>query len=340
MAQTTAREVTHESRFPDMRSPATLATWMPRIGTLLAMATGFVVLTILADDVLLLDLQRVFIFAIAAVSINLLIGYAGQISLGHQAFFGVGALTSAGLVTSVGWSFWPAVIVAALFGATTATLLGAVALRLRGLYLALITLAFGFFAENVLFNIRALTRGAAGMPAPRPEGFGAQLPYLYLCIGFFVAVELLDWRLVSSKAGRAIRAVRDDERVASSVGVNVTLYKVVAFALSGSFAGLAGALFAHQTGLVLASDFNFELALTFVFIAVVGGLGSRVGVFTAAAFFTLFESFAQSLREYVPLIGAILLVLTLILNPGGLAQALRPLVDWLQGKPFRLPQRH
>ncbi|HYZ91058.1 MAG TPA: branched-chain amino acid ABC transporter permease [Actinomycetota bacterium] len=340
MVRAAEREATSDLRFPELRRPGFLTTWVPRAGTLAAMAAGYVVLTLLADEILLLDLQRVFIFAIAAVSINLLIGYAGQISLGHQAFFGVGALASAGLVSSVGWSFWPAILAAALLGATAAALLGVVALRLRGLYLALITLAFGFFAENVLFNIRSLTRGAAGMPAPRPEGFGGQLPYLYLCMAFFVLVQLLDWRLVSSKAGRAILAVRDDERVAASVGVNVTMYKVIAFALSGSFAGLAGALFAHQTGLVLASDFNFELALTFVFIAVVGGLGSRVGVFVAAAFFTLFESFAQSLREYVPLIGAILLVLTLILNPGGLAQALRPLVDWFQGKPFRLPHRH
>jgi branched-chain amino acid transport system permease protein len=301
---------------------------------------GFVVLTLVADDILLLDLQRVFVFAIAAISINLLMGYAGQISLGHQAFFGVGALTSAGLVTEMGLNFWPAVAGAALLGAFSAGILGIVALRLRGLYLALITLAYGFFAENVIFNIRALTRGAAGMPAPRPDGFTSERLFLWLVVGFFVLVQFTDWQLLRSKVGRAILAVRDDETVASSLGVDVTLYKTLAFVLSGAFAGLAGALFAHQTTLVVASDFSFQLALIFVFVAVVGGLGSRAGVFTAAIFFTLFPSFASRYDwfnpEYVPLVGVVLLVLTLIVHPGGIGEALRPVTEWFRGGRFSM----
>ncbi len=347
MAKTRPLDETVEIEQPSFTTPSpdVVRHWLPRGGVLGTLAVGWVVLTVVADDILLQDLQRIFVFAIGAVSINLLMGYAGQISLGHQAFFGVGALTSAGLVTEAQLNFWGAVLCGAVLGGLVAALLGAVALRLRGLYLALITLAFGFFFENVIFNIRGLTRGAAGMPAPKPAGFTSELAYLWLVIAFFAVVQFLDWRLVSSKAGRAIRAVRDDERVASALGVDVTLYKVVAFVASGAFAGLGGALFAHQTELVVATDFNFQMALIFVFIAVVGGLGSRVGVFVAAAFFTLFPAFADRYGwfnpEYIPLVGVVLLVLTLIVHPGGIAEAVRPFVDWFQGKPFRfhLPHR-
>lgn len=315
------------------------AWWRSR-GLVLLVLLGLFVLWTGSFETIRRDVSQVFVFAIVALSLNLLMGYAGQISLGHQAFFGIGAFTSAGIVSTIGSSFWAGIIVAVLAGALSAGLIGVVALRLRGLYLALITLAFGFFAENVLFGIRGFSGGVAGVPAPRPAGFTSDLAFLYLVAGFFALVQFVDWRLVSSKTGRAIRAIRDDERVASSLGVNVTFYKVLAFVLSGAFAGLAGALFAHESGFTASESFSFQQAITFVFIAVVGGLGSRLGVFVGAAFFTLLQSWPDRYGWFNPewtlFIGAALLVLTLVLHPGGIAELLRPVTKWFEGGRFRL----
>lgn len=316
--------------------------WLTRGGISAAAIGVFALFTALTgDNVLLRHLTDIFIFAIAALSMNLLMGYAGQISLGHQAFIGLGAFVSAGLVGAAELNFWVGILAAVLVGALSAGLLGVVALRLKGLYLALITLAFGVFTENVIFGIRSFTGGAAGRTAPKPAGFSSEFAYLWLCIGIFTVVALLDWRLVSSKAGRALRAIRDDESVASSLGVNVTFYKIFAFVLSGALAGLAGALFAHELEFGISpEEYNFQLALTVVFIAVVGGLGSRMGVFVAAAFFTLLEAFPDRYGwfdpTWTPFIGAMLLVVTLILHPGGVADLLNPITEWFEGKPLRL----
>ena len=139
------------------------------------------------------------IFAIGGLSLNVLLGYAGQISLGHQAFVGIGAFTSAYIVTNLQLSFWLAVGVAAVLGAVQAVLLGAVSLRLTGLYFALVTLAYGTFAEETLFGIAAITGGEGGKPAPRPPMFEDGYHYYYLCLGFLALVLWLDWRLVRSR---------------------------------------------------------------------------------------------------------------------------------------------
>ena len=288
------------------------------------------------------------IFAVIGLSMNVLTGHAGQISLGHQAFVGIGAFASGYVVSEMGLNFVAAFFVAGLVGAFSAALLGLVALRLKGLYLALLTLAYGAVAEGTLFNIRALTRGGEGMPAPRPAGFASDRGFLYLCLIVLAVVLLIDWRLVKSKAGRAIVAIRHDERVAATMGINVTFYKIFAFVLSGFLAGVAGSLFAHWQQVVVAEDFVLPRALTWVFMTVVGGLGSRAGVVIGSAFFSLFpflfsrilsEQAADQLATAVPLIGAILLVLTLTLNPGGIGQQLIPVRRWLAGGPFHTPRR-
>lgn len=317
------------------------AFWWSRGGISVGAVAVFALFTALTgDNVLLRHLTDIFIFAIAALSMNLLMGYAGQISLGHQAFVGLGAFVSAVLVGAQGLSFWVGVGGAIAMGAVTAGLLGVAALRLRGLYLALITLAFGVFTEHVIFGIRSFTGGAAGRNAPKPAGFSSEFAYLWLCIGFFALVAWLDWRLVLSKVGRALRAIRDDETVAASLGVNVTFYKLLAFVFSGALAGLSGALLAHEVQFVSAEPYNFQFALTIVFIAVVGGLGSRMGIFVAATFFTLLEAFPDRYGwfdpQWAPFIGAALLVVTLVLHPGGVADLLRPITEWYEGKPMRL----
>jgi branched-chain amino acid transport system permease protein len=252
-------------------------------------------------------IAKAAIFAIIGLSVNVITGHAGQISLGHQAFVGIGAFLSAFVISKLGGffpsatnlvlppttvsttDFWFGITAAGLIGAAMALILGMAALRIRGLYLALITLAFGLLAENSIFNWRPFTGGGAGLPAPRPVLFESEQAYAYLCLAFMGLFLFVDWRLVRSRGGRAIVALRNDERVAATLGVNVTRYKLLAFATSGLMAGVAGALFAHWNQAVQALDFVLQTALVWILMAVVGGLGSRAGVVIGSVFFALFD---------------------------------------------------
>ena len=314
------------------------------------------------------------IYAIIGLSINIITGHAGQISLGHQAFVGIGAFMSAFVVMKVGnfpvdpasglvfaptliatADFWVAITVAGLTGAAMALLLGLVALRIRGLYLALITLAFGLMAETTIFNWRAFTGGGAGAAAPRPAAFESNEAYAYVCLCILGLFIFVDWRLVKSRAGRAIVAIRNEERFAATLGVNVTRYKLLAFGISGFLAGVAGALFGHWNQAVQALDFVLNTALVWVLMAVVGGLGSRAGVVAGSAFFAVFPLYLSAkaggstlsipglgdvlIQTLSPFFGALLLLLTITLYPGGIAQQLGPFRRWLAGGPL-VDSRH
>lgn len=296
------------------------------------------------------------IYGVFGLSVNVITGHAGQISLGQQAFVGIGAFMSAYLVGQQGQSFYIAVPVAGITGGVMALMLGVVALRIRGLYLALVTLSFGIMAQGTIFNIGSFTGGGAGAFAPRPNAFAGDRGYAYFCLFILALFVLLDWRLVKSKAGRAIVSVRNDERVAATLGINVVGYKLLAFVLGGFIAGVGGALFAHQNQQAQALDYEFRQALVWVVMAVVGGLGSRAGVVMGSAFFAVFTSLmpasAQELPHWLPLVGgrqvllpvlapllgALLLLLTVTMYPGGIGQQILPLRRWLAGGPFLLPR--
>jgi branched-chain amino acid transport system permease protein len=284
------------------------------------------------------------IYGIIGLSVNIITGYAGQISLGHQAFVGIGAFVSAFVVGKVaGAGFFMALPVAGLMGAVMALTLGLVALRIRGLYLALVTLAFGRVAEVTVFNWRSFTGGGAGAEAPRPSLFASDQAYAYLCLLLLGLFLLVDWRLAKSKAGRAIVAQRNNEQVARTLGVNITTYKLIAFAVGGFLAGAAGSLYGHLTQTATAADYDLTVALTWVLMAVVGGLGSRAGVVIGSAFFAIFPQMlpstpvdlplvgARSLALLSPLVGAFLLLVTLTMYPGGIGEQLLPIRRWLAG---------
>jgi branched-chain amino acid transport system permease protein len=291
-------------------------------------------------------------YAIIGLSLNVLIGYTGQISLGHQAFVGIGAFTSAYMVSQSEQPFLIGIIIAMLVGGAQAAVLGLVSLRVRGLYFALVTLSYGLFAEKTLFKIEALTGGAAGQNAPRPAGFESEHRYFYLCLGFLALVLWIDARLMKSKGGRALLALRENPRVASTFGVNVTRYTLFAFTLSGVFAGLGGALLAHNNTQVSSVGFDFQLALIFVIMTVVGGLKSRPGIVIGSALFALTGYLIENvpgvdtalrnipgLPDLTPgaaslVLGPLLLLLTLTVFPGGIGQQIRPITQWLIGKRF------
>lgn len=337
------------------------AGWLTRGAVLAAVALLVIAfpLTQAGPDVQIFT--QAVVYAVIGLSLNVLLGYAGQISLGHQAFVGIGAFASAYTVSVQGQSFWVALVVAMAVGALQAFVLGAVSLRVTGLYFALVTLSYGLLAEQTLFGIERFTGGGAGQPAPKPAGFATDHRYYYLCLAILAAVVFVDWRMMKTKAGRALLALRENPRVAAAYGINVKLYTLFAFIVAGVFAGLGGAMLAHNDTFVQANIFDFRLALIFVLMTVVGGLRSRTGVVIGSAFFALLGYLIE--REYVfpitgwhlhiedllakiplvpnltkevaPLVlGPILLLLTITLYPGGIGQQLRPLTSWLRGKRF------
>jgi branched-chain amino acid transport system permease protein len=293
------------------------------------------------------------IFAVIGLSLNVLIGYTGTISLGHQAFVGFGAFASAYVVTEMGQEFWIALPAAAAVGAIQAALLGGISLRLSGLYFALVTLSYGVMAEESLFKIEKFTGGDAGKAAPRPIGFDSNYRYYYLCLAFLALVLWLDWRMMKTKGGRALLALRENPRVAATVGINVKGYTVLAFAVAGAFAGIGGSLLAHHDLTVVRAPFTFQLSLVFIMMTVVGGLRSRSGIVIAAASVALLSSgellellhlegfFKNTINlptEFVPLIIlpllTLLTLLTLTLYPGGIGQQIAPIREWLRGRRF------
>jgi len=301
------------------------------------------------------DLQRfttAVCYGIVALSLNILLGYIGQISLGHQAFVGVGAFTAAYMMTVQGQSFWVGVFVAATVGGAQALVLGGVSLRIRGLYFALVTLSYGLVAEQNIFQIEELTGGGAGQPAPKPAWFDTAWRYYYLGLAFLALILYLDWRLMRTKAGRSLLALRENPRVAATFGINVRMAAFFAFVLSGVFAGVAGALIAANDTFVSADTWDFQLALVFVIMTVVGGLRSRAGLVIGGAFFALLPYLIEKIPgvdtalaalpgpldltpEIAPLvIGPLLLLLTLTVFPGGIGQQIRPIVRWLGGRRF------
>lgn len=321
-------------------------TWRPSPGGYVArfVVLGLILVLLFGipiwiPDVLVNVAAKAAVYAIVALSMNMLMGYTGQVSLGHAAFLGFGAFGSAYFISQVGLPWVGGVVAGTIIGGLAAVPLGAVALRVQGLYLALVTIAFGFLASETIFKVRELTGGGAGAQAPRPDWASGNVAYVYLCLGVLFLVWALDWRLTASKAGRAIQALRDDERVAASWGINVTAFKLLAFSLSGAVAGLAGALFASIEQIVSPQDFLFGVSVLFVLMTVVGGLGSRPGVVTGGILFailpTLFEQAHQAWSWWPfgilwePLIAALLLILTLIFFPGGIAQQNEHLYRWL-----------
>lgn len=281
-----------------------------------------------------LTLAKAVAVAAAAISLNMLMGYAGQISLGHYALLGVGGFSS-GIVVTRGFElpmFPFGFLVAGLLGTAVALMLGLPALRLRGLYLAMVTIAFGLAMEESFFQWSPITGGSAGIEVPRSWLFGEPLSrnadYLALMGLVLMLMWLLDVNVLKTKLGRAFLAIKSDELVAQSFGIDVARYKLYAFLISGALAGVSGAMLGHLLGFVDLSSFTYGYSLFLVVIVVVGGLGNRAGVVMAAFFFAIMERVFQLdslkfLDNFDQIIGAALLIHTMVRHPSGLAGAMR-----------------
>jgi branched-chain amino acid transport system permease protein len=291
------------------------------VGLLLVVGLGVVPLA--ASDYLLQVGAIVAIFAALALSLTLVAGTAGQVSLGQAGVFAIGAYTSALLSTERGWGFWPALLTAGLVAAVLGAVTVAPALRLRGHYVAIATLGIGSMVVAVILNWEWLTNGPLGVFAiPPPELLGQTLVSARAAYGLAVAVLLvcagLVWRLQGSHLGLAWRSIREDETAARSVGVEPSGNKALAFAVGGFAAGLAGALLAHQYSFIAPDVFTFQVSLLALTIVVLGGMSSIVGAVLAAVLLVGLPEFFRPLQEVRILAYGVVLLLLVRFRPQGL----------------------
>ena len=267
-------------------------------------------------------LANVALLAIVGIGLNVLLGLTGQVSFGHVGFFAIGAYTVAILTGSAGWSFWAAWPVAALLGFAAGALLALPALRVKGPYLAMITIAFGFIVEHLIVEASGLTggqNGLMGITAPSLGGVqGERAVAVIALLAVGVALAGYAW-LARGTWGAAMRAVRDAETAAESVGLNPLVLKTVAFAVSAALAAAAGALFAPLSGFVTPHTFNFLQSILFVLVVMLGGAGSVAGPLVGAIIVGLLPELLSSLEEYRLLFFGGLLLVVLWVAPDGMA---------------------
>ncbi len=262
------------------------------------------------------------IYIILTVSLNLIIGYAGQVSLGHAAFYGIGAYASA--LVALHWHFpFPLAALSAMLAAGACGMaLGLPTLRLKEDYLAIVTLGFGVIMDLVFLNLEITggPDGLAGIPSPALFGLSFRPTGLYLIIVAVavILVLLATWRLVGSYHGRALRAIRDHEITAQVMGINTPAYKVVIFTLAAALAGLAGSLYAHYITFINPESFGLHTSILILAMVVLGGMGSMAGSVAGALILTALPELLREFRSYQDLVYGALLVGLLILRPEGL----------------------
>jgi branched-chain amino acid transport system permease protein len=262
------------------------------------------------------------IYIILAVSLNLIIGYAGQVSLGHAAFYGIGAYASTLAAISLNVPYLLAVLLAMLVSGLCGLALGLPTLRLKEDYLAIVTLGFGVIIDLVMRNLEITggPDGIVGVPTPVILGLSFRDPVLYLLlVGVMVAFTLLvTYLLVNSYHGRALRAIRDHEITAQVMGINSPAYKVAIFALAAALAGLAGSLFAHYLKHINYESFGLHTSIQILCMVVLGGMGSLLGSVAGAVILTILPETLRGFQAYQDLIYGGLLVALLILRPQGI----------------------
>jgi branched-chain amino acid transport system permease protein len=294
---------------------------------LIVVGVGLLALPNLVDNYIIHVMARLFVYVLVALGLNLLTGYTGQVSLGHAAFFAIGAYTAAVLAESLRWPSLLCVLGATAFTAAVGYLLGLPCLRLAGLYLAMATLGFTLIVQEMLLQLAVITHGSEGMSV-RPAsilGFTFDSDYrkYYLLLGVTTVMLVVARNLVRGRTGRAFLAIRDNERAAEAMGVNLARYKTIAFAVSALYTGLAGALSAYLVGFLDPQEFSFFLSIQFITIIILGGLGSLLGSVLGAGFLIILPELLAGLDVWQALVYGVIMVLTIIFMPFGLSGAIR-----------------
>ncbi|AEF23170.1 MULTISPECIES: high-affinity branched-chain amino acid ABC transporter permease LivM [Pseudomonadaceae] len=298
----------------------------------------------------------ILIYVMLGIGLNIVVGLAGLLDLGYVGFYAVGAYTYALLAEYAGFGFWTALPIAGLMAATFGCLLGFPVLRLRGDYLAIVTLGFGEIIRIMLRNLTDITGGPNGISSiPKPELFGLSLDrrapdggqtlhdflgiaynssykviflYLIALLLVLLAIFVIN-RLMRMPIGRAWEALREDEIACRALGLNPTTVKLSAFTIGASFAGFAGSFFAARQGLVTPESFTFIESAMILAIVVLGGMGSQLGIIFAAVVMTLLQEM-RDFNEYRMLIFGLTMIVMMIWRPQGLMPMQRPHLELKQ----------
>jgi branched-chain amino acid transport system permease protein len=346
----TATGVYHTSYKADYALRRTRAEWI-RLGliAIVVVAAPFVL-----NPFWLTVANQIGIAIIGAIGLNILTGHAGLISLGHGAFLGVGAYTSAILATRADVPALPAILCAVLVTTVIGTFFGLPSLRLKGLYLAMATLAAQFILLFAFRNWDFVTGGVDAIVLQSPEIFGATLrtdfAWYWVIFGVAILVVLGARNLFRTGLGRAFHAVRDQDIAAAVMGIDVGRQKLLAFAISSALVGLAGAMTAHYRTIVTWERFTLDVSVLYLAMIIVGGLGSVAGSVYGATFMTVLpaaiQQFGRNVRDTLPVISrempaiqlivfGLVIVLFLLFEPRGLDRTWQRVKDYFRLWPFR-----
>lgn len=312
-----------------------------------------VIFPFLANGYQLTLANQIGLASIGAIGLNILTGFTGQISLGQGAFMAVGAYGSGLLVTRLGMPWWIAIPVSCLVTAAAGGVFGIPSLRLKGLYLAIATLAAQQIIEWLIVHWTAVTGGVDALVVPPPELFGIRLntdfSFYWIILLFLTLTILYTVNLFRTRIGRAFIAIRDQDIAAEVMGVNLFQYKLMAFATSSFFVGLSGALLAQYRGIVNYERFTIETSITYLAIIIIGGLGSVSGSVYGAIFMTLLPAIltnlGRALGDTLPGLARVLpfvrqavfgmtIILFLVFEPEGIAKIWRNVKDYFRLWPF------
>ncbi len=257
----------------------------------------------LVSEYWLAQFTFILIYSIVGLGLMLLAGFTGLFSIGHAAFLGVGAYTQAAL-TNAGVPFPVALACAGALSAAVGMVVGLPALRVKGIYLGIATLAFGFIVEEVFARWESVTGGNSGIHIKAPNLFGWKLDsgdeFYFLCLLLTVVATLVILNLLRSPTGRAFVAIRDSEVSAQSMGIHLAYYKTLSFAISAALAGIGGALYAHKLQFISPDQFNIIQSIDLLLMVVIGGLGSVHGAFLGAIFLIVMPQVISLAKDYLP----------------------------------------
>lgn len=308
---------------------------MSRVTLLLALATAATAPAWVWNPYHLHTLIMAGIFAVLALSLNLLLGYTGQLSLGHAAFFGIGAYATGLLTVKLEWSPWVGLLAAIVLPGAAGYVIGRLALKLRGAYFVLLTISFAGCVSLVSVNWMDLTNGPLGLPGVPPleialPGLPAlslrtKTAFYYVVLAAVALSYLVCLALIRSRVGRALVALRENETLAASVGIDGTHYLVLAAVVSAAMAGFGGGLYAHYTRFVSPEVFLFTYTVTMVIMVVAGGKGTLAGPIVGAVLFTVLPEALRAATswQWQMLLYGVLLVGVLFFMPEGIVPAAR-----------------
>lgn len=270
---------------------------------------------------------------IIALSLNLISGFTGQLALGHAGFMAIGAYSTAFLIMRAHIFLLPAIIIGGIITAIFGLVIGFPTLRLKGDYLAIVTLGFGEIIRVIMINTESITGGAAGLkgipPFSEDINLSPIISFIWVYV-FMIATILLINNLIKSSHGRAIVSIREDEIAANAMGINVFYYKMFSFTLSAFIAGVGGGLYALLFGYLNPTMFSWLKSMDFVIIIVLGGMGSIIGTVATGFILTYLQEFLRILQDYRLVIYPLILILIMLFKPTGLVGIVEDIKIWFK----------